>query len=116
MKPFFAAVLCVLWVVVAGAARADEGPISGAVKSVDPSAQTLTLSSTAGGKTREVVIHLRPGARIVRFVRPTETGKAGFVEQPLALADLKPGWIVSVEARHDSGTEMADVVKVVLER
>jgi hypothetical protein len=34
-----------------------------------------------------------PGAKIVRFTRPTEAGKTGFVEQPLALTDLKPGWI-----------------------
>ena len=99
-----------------GPALADEGPISGTVKSVDTSAQTLTLQSTAGGKTREVVIHLKPGAKIVRFVRPAEQGKTGFVEQALPLTDLKPGWIVSVEAKHEGGKEIAEIVKVVLEK
>ena len=95
---------------------ADEGPISGTVKSVDDAAQTLTLESTAKGKTRQVVVHLKPDARIVRFKRATEPGKTGFVEQALALTDLKPGWIVSAEARHEDGKEVADIVKVVLER
>lgn len=46
---------------------ADEAPISGTVKSVD--AQTVTLESTVKGKTRQVVVHLKPGAKIVKFVR-----------------------------------------------
>jgi hypothetical protein len=95
---------------------ADEGPISGTVKSVDAGAQILTLESTAKGKTRQVVVHLKPGARIVKFRRATEPDQTGFVEQTLALTDLKPGWIVSVEAKHEGGKEVADVVKVVLER
>jgi hypothetical protein len=95
---------------------ADEGPISGTVQSVDAAARTLTLESTAKGKTRQVVVHLKPGARIVKFSRATEPGQTGFVEQALALTDLRPGWIVSVEARHEGGKEVADVVKVVLER
>jgi len=49
-------------------------------------------------------------------VRATEPGKTGFVEQPLTLADLKPGWVVGVTARHERGNEVAEVVKVVLER
>ena len=95
---------------------ADEAPISGTVKAVDASAQTVTLESTAKGKTRQVVVHLKPGAKIVKFARSSEPGKAGFVEQALTLADLKPGWIVSVETKHEGGKEVADVVKVVLER
>lgn len=116
MKTLAALVIGGLLTVSTGLADADEGPISGTIKSVDASAQTLSLSSTAGGKTREVVIHLKPGAKIVRFVRPTEQGKTGFVEQSLALTDLKPGWIVSVEVKHEGAKEVASVVKVVLER
>ena|SRR2546422_4712269 len=95
---------------------ADEAPISGTVKAVDAAAKTVTLESTAKGKTRQVVVHLKPGAKIVKFVRATEPGKTGFVEQPLALTDLKPGWVVSVEAKHEGDKEVADLVKVVLER
>ena len=52
----------------------------------------------------------------ISFARSSEPGKTGFVEQALTLADLKPGWIVSAEARHEDGKEVADIVKVVLER
>ncbi len=103
----------VLWSAVVWA---DEAPIAGTVKAVDTSAQTVTLESTAKGKTRQVVVHLKPGTKIIRFTRSSEPGKTGFVEQALGLADLKPGWIVSVEAKHEGGKEVADVVKVVLER
>ena len=99
-----------------GVAVADEAPISGTVKSVDPAAQTLTIESTAKGKTRQVVVHLKPGGKVVRFSRPTEPGKTGFVEQVVTLADLKPGWIVSVATKHEGEKEVADLVKVVLER
>ena len=97
-------------------AAADEAPISGTVKAVDVAAQTVTLESTAKGKTRQVVVHLKPGARIVKFVRATEPGKTGFVKQSLALTDLKPGWIVSVQTKHEGNKEVAELVKVVLER
>ncbi len=95
---------------------ADEAPISGTVKSVDAAAQTVTLESTVKGKTRQVVVHLKPGAKIVKFIRAIEPGKTGFVEQPLALTDLKPGWVVSVETKHEGNKEVAELVKVVLER
>jgi hypothetical protein len=108
--------LLVAGLALAGPALADEEPISGPVKTVDQAAGTLTVQATSKGKTREVVIVVGPTARIVKFVRPTEPGKTGFVEQALGLADLKPGWIVSVTARHDGGREVAEVVKVVLER
>lgn len=103
-------------VLVAGAGTADEAPIAGTVKAIDAAAQTVTLESTAKGKTRQVVVHLKPGARIVKFVRASGPGKTGFVEQTLGLTDLKPGWIVSVEARHEGDKEVAELVKVVLER
>jgi hypothetical protein len=95
---------------------ADEAPIAGTVKAVDMAARTLTLQTSAGGKTREVVVHLGPGVRIVRFVRAGEPGKGGFVEQPLALTDLRAGWVVSVEARHEGHREVAERVTVVIER
>lgn len=98
------------------AAHADGAPISGTVKAVDPTANTVTLESTAKGKTRTVVVYLKPGAKIVKFNRPTEPGKTGFVEQALTLTDLKTGWIVSVETKHEGDKEVAEIVKVVLER
>jgi hypothetical protein len=97
-------------------AFADEAPISGTIKAIDVAAQTVTLETTAKGKTREVTVDLKPGSRIVRFARSPEPGKAGFVEQSAALNDLKPGWVVSVTSKHDGGREVAEVVKVVLER
>jgi hypothetical protein len=103
----------VLW---SALAWADEAPISGTVKAVDAGARTVTLESTAKGKTRQVVVHLKPGAKVVKFARSSEPGKTGFVEQALTLADLKPGWIVSVETKHEGDKEVADLVKVVLER
>ena len=97
-------------------AIADEGPIAGTVKSVDATARTVTIQTTAKGKTREVTIHLKPESKIVKFARATTPGQSGFVEQALGLTDLKPGWIVSVTAKHEGSNEVADVVKVVLEK
>jgi hypothetical protein len=34
----------------------------------------------------------------------------------MALGDVKPGWIVSVTTTHEGDKEVADLVKVVLER
>src|SRR2546425_2580289 len=65
----------------------DEAPIAGTVKAIDASAHTLTLQTTAKGKTRDVTILLKPDSKIVKFARATEPGKTGFVEQPLTLAD-----------------------------
>ena len=102
-----------IWV---GVAFADEAPISGTVKTIDPTAQTVTLETTAKGKTREVTVDIKPASRIVRFTRSAEPGKTGFAEQTATLGDLKPGWVVSVTTRHEGGREVADSVKVVLER
>jgi hypothetical protein len=102
-----------IWI---GVALADEAPISGTVKAIDPVAQTVTLETTAKGKTREVTVDIKPASRIVRFTRSAEPGKTGFVEQTASLADLKPGWVVSVISKHEGGREVADLVKVVLER
>jgi len=95
---------------------ADEAPISGTVKAIDTSAKSLTLQTTAQGKTRDVTIVLKPETKIVKFARPTEPRKSGFVEQPLTLSDLKPGWIVSVTTKHEGGNEVAEIVTVVLEK
>ncbi len=86
------------------------------MKAIDAAANTLTLQTTAKGKTRDVTILLKPDSKIVKFARATEPGKTGFVEQPLALTDLKPGWVISVTARHEGGNEVAEVVKVVMEK
>ena len=87
-----------------------------ASRRTEDAARTIALESTAKGQTRQVVVHLKPGAKIVKFVRATEPGKTGFVEQPLALTDLKPGWVVSVVTKHEGDKEVAELVKVVLER
>jgi hypothetical protein len=110
------AVVATAGVVAWSAATADELPISGTVKAIDMAGRTLTLQSVAGGKTRDVTIMLKPESKIVKFVRPADAGKAGFVEQALSLSDLKLGWILSVTTRHEGDKEVADVVKVVLER
>ncbi len=94
----------------------DEAPIAGTVKAIDASAKTLTLHTIAKGKTRDVTILLKPDSKIVKFVRATEPGKTGFLEQPLTLSDPKPGWVVSVSTKHEAGKEVAEVVKVILEK
>ena len=99
-----------------GLALADEAPISGAVKIVDTVAQTVTIESTAKGKTRQVIVYLKPGARVVKFARSTDPAKPGFVEQAVPLTDVKPGWLVSVATKHEGDKEVADLVKVVVER
>src|SRR5437016_14628800 len=106
----------VVGVVSAAHSVADEAPISGTVKAIETSGKTLTLQTTAKGKTRDVTIVLKPESKIVKFARPTEPGKTGFVEQALVLGDLKPGWVVSVTAKHEGGNEVAETVKVVLEK
>ncbi len=63
-----------------------------------------------------MTIVLNPETKIVKFGRPTEPGKTGFVEQQLALSDLKPGWFVSVTTKHESGNEVAEIVTVVVEK
>ncbi len=100
---------------LATVALGDEAPISGTVKAVDASANTLAIESAAKGKTRDVAVYLRPDTKIVRFARAAEPGKTGFVEQPLALTDLKPGWVVSVTAKHEGGKEVAEAITVVME-
>lgn len=45
-------------------ASADEAPIAGTVKTVDVGAQTLTLEVASKGKTREVIVYMKPGPRL----------------------------------------------------
>jgi hypothetical protein len=113
---FVVAALVVIGVVSSAHSVADEAPISGTVKAIDASARTLTLQTMVQGKTRDVTIVLKPETKIVKYARPTEPGKTGFVEQSLALSDLKPGWIVSVTTKHESGNEVAQIVTIVLEK
>ena len=110
------AVIVALVVVSAAHSVADEAPISGTVKAIDASVKTLTLQTTVQGKRRDVTIVLKPETKIVKFARPTELGKTGFVEQQLGLSDLKPGWFVSVTTKHEGGNEVAEIVTVVLEK
>jgi hypothetical protein len=104
-----------LLVMTAATARADEAPIAGVVKSVDVGTQTFIVEAAAKGTTRQVTIHMRPTSRVVRFVR-ADQGRGGFVEQAATLADLKPGWIVNVTTAHEGEREVAQVVRIVLER
>src|SRR5207244_6504453 len=89
-------------------ALAAEAPIWGAVKSVDTVAQTVTIESTAKGKTRQVIVYLKPGARVVKFVRSTDPAKPGFVEQAVPLTDGKHGLLASVAPKHEGVKESAD--------
>src|SRR2546425_3706459 len=113
---FVTVAFIVVGVVSAAHSVADEAPISGTVKAIDTSGKTLTLQTTAKGKTRDVIIVLKPESRILRFARSTEPGKTGFVEHSLSISDLKPGWIVSVTTKHEGGDEVAETVTVVMER
>jgi hypothetical protein len=70
--------MAVTMMLAVGIAAADEAPISGTVKSVDSAAQTVTLETTAKGKTRQVVVHLKPGGKVVRFARSTAPEQTGF--------------------------------------
>lgn len=114
---FLAAGFAVAFVLALGAlASADEGPIAGTVKNVDTAAGTFVVESASKGKVRQVVIHMRPESKIVRFTRSTDATKPGFREQAAMLADLKPGWTVSVKAKHEGDKEIAEVVSVVHEK
>jgi len=110
------ALVAIAGVVGGSPATADEAPISGTVKAIDAAGKTLTLQTVSKGKTRDVTIVLKPESKIVKFVRPPDPGKAGFVEQALSLSDIRLGWILSVTTRHEGDKEVADVVKVVLEQ
>ena len=44
------------------------------------------------------------------------SGTVQAIEQPLTLSDLKPGWVVSITTKHEAGKEVAEVVKVILEK
>jgi hypothetical protein len=101
--------------VVAASAHADEVPIAGVVKAVDMATSTFTVESTAQGKTRQVTIHVKPTSRVVRFVR-ADQGRGPLVEQAATLGDLKPGWIVNVTTAHEGDREVAQLVRIVLER
>jgi len=102
-------IIGVLWL---SAVLADEAPISGNLKVVDPAASTLTIETTSQGKTRQVTVEIKPTSRIVRFVRVGTS----FEEQRVQLTDMKPGWVVSVTTRHEDGREVAEVVKIIFER
>jgi hypothetical protein len=94
---------------------ADEAPIAGVVRSVDAQAQTFVVEAATKGTTRQVTIYMRPTSRVVRFVR-ADQGRGGLVEQAAALADLKPGWMVSVTTVHEGEREVAEIVRIVFER
>ena len=99
-----------------GVAAADETPIAGTVKAIDAVAKTLTVEAVTQGRSRVVVIEVRPGSTIIRTRRSSDPARPGFVEQAIPLDDIKPGWTVSVTTRHDGDREVAEVVKVLVER
>jgi len=99
-----------------GPAAADEAPIAGTVKAVDVVGKTLTVEAPATGRPRVVPIEIRAESKIVRSRRSTDPGKPGFVQDAVALEDIKPGWTVSVTTKHDGDREVAIVVKVLVER
>jgi hypothetical protein len=108
-------VAVVLFALVPGRVPADEAPIAGVVRSVDAQAQTFVVEAATKGTTRQVTIYMRPTSRVVRFVR-ADQGRGGLVEQAAALADLKPGWMVSVTTVHEGEREVAEIVRIVFER
>ena len=95
-------------------AIADEVPITGTVKAVDPTKKMLIVEASARGKTRQVEIDIKPETKIVRFARAAD-GK-GFGEQAVALEDLRPGWTVTEKTNHHGDREVAETVRVVHER
>ena len=99
-----------------GVAAADEAPIAGTVKAVDTVARILTVEAPGKGKSRVVVIEIRAESKIIRSRRSTDPGRPGFVEQAVHLEDIRPGWTVSVTTKHDGEREVAEVVKVLVER
>ena len=101
---------------LASAAAADEAPIAGTVKAVDVAAKTLTVEAMAHGRPRVVIVEIRPGSKIVRTRRSDDPARPGFVEQAVALGEIKAGWTVSVRTRHDGDREVAEVVKILAER
>jgi hypothetical protein len=110
---FLKTFLAIALIVVPMHAFADETPIAGTVTAVDAGAQTLLVEARAKGKTREVVIHVRPTTKIVRFVRD---GTGPIKEQTARLDDLKPGWTVSVTTKHEGDNEVAEIVRVIHEK
>ena len=97
-------------------AAADEAPIAGTVKAVDVTEKTMTVETPGRAGARTVVIEIRPESRIIRTRRSTADGRPGFVEEAVALEEIKPGWTVSVTTKHDGDREVAVVVKVLMDR
>ena len=108
MRQFVIALFALAYV---GVAEADEAPIAGTVKAVDTVAKTLTVEAR-GRERRIVAIEIRAESRIVRSRPSTDPGRPGFVEEAVALEDIKPGWTVSVTTKHDGDREVAVVVKI----
>ena len=87
-----AAIVVVMTLSMNGVVVADSAPIAGTVKAIDPTARNLTVEASVRGRTRVVVIDVKPPSKIVRFVRSADTAKPGFTEQAAALEDIKTGW------------------------
>ena len=97
-------------------AAGDEAPIAGTVKAIDATARTITVEAPRKTGARVVVIDIRPESKIVRTRRSVDPTGPGFVEQAVALEEIKPGWTVSVTTKHEGDREVAIVLKVLAER
>jgi hypothetical protein len=100
-----------VWLTVA---QAHDGPITGIVRAVDAEAMTVTVRSTGTDTTGEVLIHVRADTKVVRFTRAASR-KFSYVEQPATLADLTPGWTVSVTTAHEGEKEVARLIRMLHE-
>jgi hypothetical protein len=102
-----------VWLTVA---QAHDGPVTGIIQAVDADAMTMTMTvrSTGMGTTGEVLIHVRADTRVVRFTRAANR-RFAYVEQPSTLADLKPGWTVSVTTTHEGEKEVARLIRMLHE-
>jgi hypothetical protein len=100
----------------AGVTAGDEAPVAGTVQAVDLTAKTLTVEARARGGPRLVVIEVRAESKIIRSRRSSDPARPGFVEEPVLLEQIKPGWSVSVTTKHDADREIAVVIKILAER
>ena len=99
-----------------GTVAADEAPIAGRVTAVDATRKTVTVEASGRAGSRVVIIEIRGESKIVRSRRSTDPARPGFVEEAVALEEIKPGWTVSVTTKHDGDREVAVVMKVLTER
>ena len=77
--------------------------------------QVRARQSTAGLAVYQTA-PTRPPRCQTRALESTEPGKTGFTEQEVPLGAVKAGWIVSATTKHEGNREVAEQVKIVVER